>query len=139
MNALSYKYSNIASIPERRKAFVTDIFSFYNSTNRAVKFGGCIYSSTNTSPGCAIGRCLSPELTKELDNDDNSDIEDTTVSSFFSVGLDTKFPKWMVEMGVDFLSACQTLHDRDEFWSIAGPTEEAVEFVKNVINPLIEQ
>jgi hypothetical protein len=138
-NELSAKYSNIQSIPNRRKAFVDDILGFYNIYNRSQIHGGCVYSKTSTSPGCAIGRCLTPELTKELDNDNTPDVNDTTISSFFYAGLDSKFPFWMVEMGREFLSMCQRLHDTDNFWDETGPTEDAVEFVKDFINPLIRQ
>jgi hypothetical protein len=82
---------------------------------------------------------LTPKLAKELDDIQNSDIEDTSISSLFLVGLDNTLPPWMAEMGVDFLSACQSLHDTDNFWDQTGPTEDAVEFVKDVINPLIGQ
>ena len=104
-----------------------------------VGYGICLYSKTNASPGCAIGRCLTPDLAKELDDIQNPDIEDTSISSLFLVGLDNTLPPWMVEMGVDFLSACQSLHDRNYFWSNLGPTEYAVSFVNDRIKPLIEK
>ncbi len=138
-NVLSTKYSNITSIPARRQAFVDDILGFYNNSNRSmVGYGVCIYSKTNASPGCAIGRCLAHELAKKLDNYQNPEIEDTSILSLFSVGLETALPKWMTEMGVDFLSACQSLHDRNYFWNNLGPTEEAINFVNERIKPLIE-
>jgi hypothetical protein len=136
---LNAKYSSIASIPERRQVFVDDILGFYNSNNRAnLRFQGvCIYSQTDTSPGCAIGRCLSPEVAKELDNNSDPEIDDTAISSFFNAGQGNKFPVWMTEMGVTFLSACQTLHDKSYHWNEAGPTQDAKEFVEKMIKPLI--
>jgi hypothetical protein len=138
-NELSAKYSSIQNIPARRQAFVDDILGFYNIYNRSQIHGACVYSKTSTSPGCAIGRCLTPELAKKLDTDNTPNVHDTTISSFFYAGLDSEFPIWMVEMGREFLSACQRLHDNDDYWNETGPTEDAVEFVKVVINPLIAE
>lgn len=135
---LNAKYSSIVSIPERRQAFVDDILGFYNSNNRAncPHSGICVYSQTDTSPGCAIGRCLSPEVAKELDNSSH-EVNDTAISSFFQAGQGDKFPVWMAEMGVTFLSLCQTLHDKSYHWNETGPTQAARDFVEDMIKPLI--
>jgi hypothetical protein len=119
MNQLSGEhFAAINNINERRHAFVDYIGKFYNSGNRAIKLCTCTYSKTETSPGCAIGQFLPCELAETLDSLGGSSICAISMDS----NLYPQLPNWMREMGVDFLSSCQILHDGSTHWCETGLT-----------------
>ncbi len=120
MNKLGAKYKAIKNVDERRKAFLLDVAGFYNSSNRALaEDGACVYSATNVSPGCAIGRCLSPSLRRRLDKGVTKGI----FSIYHKPYLQNRLPKWMVEMGPSFLNAVQRFHDHETNWTNNGLSE----------------
>lgn len=117
MNKLGAKYKAIKNVDERRKAFLLDVAGFYNLNNRALaEDGACVYSSTNVSPGCAIGRCLSLSLRKRLDQCQDKDI----CNIYDKLYLRNRLPKWMTEMGPEFLSTAQRFHDNANNWTDNG-------------------
>jgi len=128
-------YSIIKNIKRRRFAFLDDTANFYTSKNRGTKDFICNYSATKNSPGCAIGRHLFTNVAEILDNLGN-------IVLIFSDGYDHLLPKWMREMGQEFLSAVQCLHDdariiktenSESFWDKTGLTKtgkEQYEYIK---------
>ena len=112
-------FAAINNINERRHAFIDYIGKFYNSGNRARRLHTCTYSKTETSPGCAIGQFLPCELAETLDS-----LGGTSICAIsMDANLYTQLPNWMREMGVDFLSSCQTLHDGSTYWQENGLTQ----------------
>lgn len=109
---LSAKYTAIADMQERRKAFLDDVASFYTSENRATSGPHCLYQTTKTSPGCAIGRCLPIN-----GRPNKGTVNDPDVYKII--------PAWMKEMdGEDFLASIQRLHDNPANWDSRGLTEK---------------
>lgn len=112
-------YEKIKSIKQRRRAFLKDIKEFYNSNNRAVNSKGtCLYQATKNSPGCAIGRWL-----------DEKPFCDLTVNSD---KVQKFLPKWMTEMGVEFLRLCQMLHDDKNNWNEQGLSQFGKEYCAGI-------
>ena len=70
----------------------------------------CVYSPRegSKSEGCAIGRLLPPALANKLDN-----YPGATGVSNIDVFLD--LPNWMQDLGQEFLSELQSLHDSSYF------------------------
>ena len=131
-DALPAKYAAIADITARRKAFLEDIVGFYKLNNRAIIIDNvegpkCVYAPTQTSPGCAIGRCL-PRESEALNYTG-------LIGSYLSEGR--HLPDWMREMGVSFLQDMQSLHDNCSCWNESGLSEEGksrVEWYKTNYN-----
>lgn len=129
MNKLGAKYKAIKNVDERRKAFLLDVAGFYNSSNRALaEDGACVYSATNVSPGCAIGRCLGPSLRKRLDQCLDKDI----CTIYDKLYLRNRLPKWMTEMGLDFLSGVQQFHDDARNWTNVGLSTRGEEVLERL-------
>lgn len=63
----------------------------------------CTYKKTETSKGCAIGRNVDDEIKEKLAEFNYG------VSSPRTFGL---LPKWMKDLGQEFLIAVQNVHDR---------------------------
>ena len=131
---LDAKYSAIKDSNFRRRAFLTDVTEFYNSTNRALwdhtkqkldKLGDtpskCTYAITSSSPGCAIGRCII----------DRAPIANRNAGVY---GILDQLPKWMKEMDSMFLSEVQALHDDDDAWTEIGLSEIGKEQAKRIFN-----
>ena len=78
----------------------------------------CTYSPAtigNTiSEGCFIGRKLPSELALKLDY--------MAPSKTFSDVFDL-FPNDLKELGIDFLTDCQVLHDKSVYWTNTGLSE----------------
>lgn len=114
-------YSSITNIQQRQLAFLEDTVNFYTTANRGVKNGTCFYSSTETSPGCAIGRHLQPDVAKSLDSIGN-------ISLIYEAEKDELLPSWMREMSESFLLAVQRLHDNlklpHSYWNETGLSED---------------
>ena len=120
MNKLGAKYKAIKNVDERRKTFLIDMAEFYNSGNRSVDEDSfCVYSGGSFSPGCAIGRCLGPSLRKRLDQCEDKDI----YNIYDKLYLLNRLPKWMTEMGLEFLGDAQSFHDDYTNWNKTGLSE----------------
>lgn len=116
---------------ERRKFYIDDVVAHYNSNNRALQEMStfrCQYSPTPTSDGCAIGRRLSEE-TLALIAPANMAV--------VARGVFIKLPTWMQQLGQDFLSAVQSLHDQGSYWDENGITESGKKYAEsiNLIDP----
>lgn len=134
-------YAAIKNINKRRLAFLDDTAKYYNINNRGVvpnslhAGGRCQYASTEKSPGCAIGRHVFTNVAKELDQLGN-------IIDVYSKNRFDLLPLWMREMGVNFLSEMQQLHDngfdgRSTYWDENGLTFNGIQKFES-IKQLIE-
>ena len=73
--------------------------------------GKCKYypPTGSQSDGCAIGRFLEPELARKLDN------QEDYKSGVSSDNIFQQLPSWMKDLGQDFLTDLQFLHDSKYF------------------------
>lgn len=114
------KLKSIKDIKERQRWFLDETVKFYNLNNRATEKDSCVYSATECSPGCAIGRFLPRKhkaLTKKYNNFGYEDQGSSGVNDVLNrFGL----PSYMQAMGRDFLSCCQRLHDHKYSWTENG-------------------
>lgn len=110
-------FESIQDISQRRLAFLEDEIEHYNLNNRSQPEQSCspsactYYPAHSQTEGCAIGRWLerdNPIITNKMNGT-------VTNSSIFS-----RLPKWMQEMGGDFLEVVQLLHDRSSNWDEKG-------------------
>lgn len=105
----------------QRELLVSTV-KFYTSENTAVENGVCVYMSTPTSPGCAIGRYLTPEVQQAFHKTQKED----AIGSITSFYVDSEFkellPDWMQKMDIRFLQSVQYLHDTPEYWDKSGIT-----------------
>ena len=117
----------IEDINERRKAFLEYTMNSYNSGNRAVASDGktCVYHPTETSPGCAIGQWLTDEEKSGLAGN---------VYGAMKMG---RIPKWMVEMGINFLSRVQQMHDFPPAWDETVLSRVGEKWKEAIINDYI--
>ena len=121
-------YQEIVDIIARRRAFLDDTINYYNSKNRSMiskpdGFERCLYlPAHDNTAGCAIGRHLPIELAKQLDLNEL----ESSISNRKNFEL---IPTWMQEMGKDFLSFVQELHDGPAYWNENGISETGNEFV----------
>ena len=114
-----------------RLEFLEDTIKYYSedTSRRCLDGGFCLYSPinacNNNSEGCAIGRHLTPKLQLLLDKTENN-------SSVGNGKVFKKLPKWMRELGQDFLSDMQELHDEEYNWDEGGLTELGKERVQEI-------
>lgn len=124
------RLASIANIFDRELALLEDTASFYNRNNRAVlNDGRCVYAATETSPGCAIGRCLDR-------NNVPPNYSDINVYALWD-NKTPHLPAWLHEMNVDFLRNLQAFHDCERYWDASGLTplgREMFEWIKENIN-----
>lgn len=102
--------TNMETIKSKQLAFLNETISHFNSNNRGYNHerGQCSYVA-----GCAIGRKLTPELCEKLDNDPG----DKAVSN---TPIFNQLPDELKELGRDFLSDIQELHDLGSNWNETG-------------------
>ncbi len=128
---LTATFSAIIDLNERRLAFLKETVEFYNLKNRATNSaGGCLYHATKSSPGCAIGRFL-PD-----DGKFNINVK-CGIESAIKIG--NRVPDWMMEMGRDFLTDVQLLHDIEFYWTDSGISEMGKIKMNEIINAHIAQ
>jgi hypothetical protein len=118
----------MTELQQKQLVFLDDTVAHYNSNNRCandqVRCGmGCKYSPETLhlegkSEGCAIGRHLTPELAKELDNGTGN----KGVKAVFN-----KLPDNLKELDASFLTLIQLLHDNPNYWDENGLSEEGRE------------
>lgn len=118
----------IATVTEKQKAFLVDTIQYYivdpkTRRNKNPETGKCQYSGTDESEGCAIGRHLSIDLCKILDNQSLS----------FEYEFEY-FPNNLQYLGLHFLLAVQLFHDRDNVWKDQQKFDEALQEFKNEFN-----
>lgn len=119
------RFAAIKDVEQRKKVFLQYISSFYHRGNRATKepdfahpsTAGCQYSSSKTSPGCAIGQFLSKTAAKQLDCLRDSSIRSAIIASR---SLNIRIPRWITDMDANFLVRVQQLHDYSHHWTTSG-------------------
>ncbi len=127
------EYKRIKDISERRKVFSEDLVNFYNANNRSfsTQKHSCFYAPAHAeTPGCAIGRCLPVKLARRLDKLNYG-------TSIHAVMNQATLPTWLTEMGIDFLAACQNLHDDRKYWSETGLSVAGGQYYEGVVKKLI--
>lgn len=102
-------------IENAQTAFLRDTIKHFNLNNRSTgsKAGieGCLYSPTETSCGCAIGRhVLNKDLCKTWDQ---------SRLPFGILFSDGEFGQ-LAALGRKFLMQCQALHDLEANWTEQG-------------------
>jgi hypothetical protein len=126
---LTASFSAMTNLDERRFAFLKETIQFYNLGNRAV-YGKstCVYTETETSPGCAIGRFIPHDGKFDLKR--IGGIE-------YAVWFGNVLPEWMMAMGIGFLSAVQQLHDISDYWTETGLSHSGREEAMHIISQFI--
>lgn len=96
--------------------------------------GKCCYSPEHAnklqSEGCAIGRYLTSEDEKGTWDNVNLTLEELVNST----DRNKYMPPWMRDMPIEYLTAIQSLHDRDENWNLTGLSITGKITVNNIIN-----
>lgn len=113
--------------------FLQDTVKYYseNTNRRCVNnvIVGCYYSPENAgkigiSDGCAIGRHLKDSLKEKLDDTEESEVNTTVIFN--------KLPKKLKELGKDFLTDIQNLHDLQKYWNSEGLSKVGEEYYKDI-------
>ncbi len=108
-----------------RIAVLNDAINYYwgkPERRCANNFGTCQYKPSDTSEGCAIGRLIPLKLAESLPQGDgvNRDV------------VFNKLPKRIQKLGVNFLSALQSLHDGSNFENMNETT--VIHRMKDYVN-----
>lgn len=121
------------TIQQKRLALLEETVKHYSKNpmeRRCTKDGKCRYSAETLnlkkSTGCAIGRKLTPK--KRLQLDKQFEGKPSGVEDVFD-----ELPKKLQELGEDFLSQLQGLHDTNNYWDEKGLTEEGKQEVENIV------
>ncbi len=117
-----------------KEEFLLDMLDYYTvdpEGRRCRDENNCYYSPETvhkpTSEGCAIGRHLNADLAKQLDDEKAGYIIDV-----FDVHIND-LPEWMLTVGEQFLSSCQTLHDSNIYWTDNELTYEGRRQLKFIV------
>ena len=97
---------------QTRQELLDNTVRHFNSMNRSIKDGtlnDCMYRSED-GYGCAIGREISDDLAKKLNN-----VSFGSVDNIFD-----KLPLRLKNLGVNFLREIQFLHDLSGHWNKDG-------------------
>ena len=119
----------LPTLKEKQLFYLNDVANHYNSTNRCTDGMVCKYEPiTEWTEGCAIGRRLSAKLQKQLDTNGH----DTGVNNYY---VFEKLPKWMQDLGKNFLRSIQMLHDdagSEGYWSVNGLSKNGEDRVMSI-------
>lgn len=115
------------------KEIIEETIEVYSDpNNRALyyKYGGpedatCVYLATNGNR-CAVGRCISKDKIKDLENVSRRISKLYQYSSEFQDALKPKYKGHSIQ----FWSNLQKLHDTHIYWSEDGITEKGIAFVE---------
>lgn len=110
------------TIEQSRLEFLEDVAAHYNSNNRAILNGDCVYQKTAKSEGCVIGRACPIEIQRILPSSKN--VKQDSVWQ--------KLPEELRELGKDFLHQCQCLHDNSCYWNEEGLSDEGKQEVERI-------
>lgn len=122
------------SIKTKRAIILQDTVQYYSQDpegRRCKNDYSCNYSpktigKEETSEGCAVGRLLSPKLREYLDK------EYEGKGGVSNDDLFSKLPQEVQDLGQEFLSRLQGLHDTDRYWYSEGLTEIGVRAVRQI-------
>lgn len=130
-------------IKQRKLDLLEETIKTYNLNNRCTdESGKCYYSPKSLglegiSPGCGIGRLLTPELQEELDATVPEGVVLNSSLPIANEQLFAKLPQELKELGPRFLSSLQQLHDYKGYWDENGLSDNgrvAVEKIKTMHN-----
>jgi hypothetical protein len=98
------------TLQEKRRELLDETCKHFNSTNRSVgRFSECKYGGV----GCAIGRKIpNKRLCDRLDGEYTTSVDDPSIFN--------KLPAKLKELGQDFLTDLQKLHDEENNWNEKG-------------------
>ena len=121
------------SLHQRREEFLSGTLKYYTKdiNRRCVSENEtCFYSPLSAdkvgqTDGCAIGRWLKPELQLRLDNCTKNIV---SVDDIFN-----QLPTVLKNLGQNFLSSCQGLHDSSANWEKKGLSVEGRYTVSEII------
>lgn len=115
-----------------RTDFLLDMLEYYcpDPTNRRAwdeEKQMCVYEPIGESEGCAIGRHLPLEVTKNLEG---------VVAYVISTNKED-IPDWMLALGEDFLMDVQSLHDGRDNWAETGLSDDGKELLRYIVSQFI--
>lgn len=103
----------MTSIQKAQLELLEETAAFFNLSNRCETVAGMCKYHVDGKEGCAIGRKIQDiELRKELDAGTNTGVDYSKVFD--------RLPNDLKELGQDFLSNLQGLHDDTYNWSETG-------------------
>jgi hypothetical protein len=111
---------NAEELKKAQKAYLDETIAHFNLNNRATTGHRCVYSSTTTSEGCAIGRKIADKSICALLD---SDISVSAGSGVSNPKVFQKLPKELKDLGAAFLTSIQQLHDHECNWGSKGLSE----------------
>lgn len=111
-----------------RRNFLEETVAFYRADPVRLRakniLGKCVFSKTETSPGCALGRHIPYEdLKYDLDNDNGLIFNWTAL--FVAVPI-------FAILGKDFLEMVQYLHDTDNFWTTTNISMAGIRYMADI-------
>lgn len=113
------------TLKEKQLSFLVETAEHYTAYNRCVDINGvCTYSpaivgKVGESEGCAIGRKLDTDLALKLDRlGSGASVKNKVIWNLL--------PEDMRELGQDFLSFVQDLHDTERYWNYMGLSEQGL-------------
>lgn len=121
------------TLKQKQLRILTETASAYIKDTRSITSGGqCVYFKEGTQ-GCAVGRLIADkELCKKLDAkfDENGKLNTTTSAK----GVFDRLPQDVQELGVEFLTRLQGLHDdlNERYWDDLGLTEDGKVYVESI-------
>lgn len=117
-------------LKEKRIKFLDDTIEHFHAHNRGMEklSGNCSYVA-----GCAIGRHIPKSLADELDC-----MCGDTSTSVSNIVIFEKLPPDMRELGKEFLSHIQGLHDYNRFWNTHTIDGELSEQGENKVKQIRE-
>lgn len=123
------------TLNEKRLALLEETAAHYNSDNRCESGTSCVYSPTTVglegkTEGCAIGRKLPKELAIKFDEISKNNDDMGGVISHHS--LFDLLPNELKDLGADFLTDLQQLHDLTWNWDATGLSSSGLEDVNNI-------
>lgn len=125
-----FKINHMTSVQKKQLKVLNETIEAYNVNTRCTNEEGDCKYYVEGKQGCAIGRLIEDvELKKKLDS-----------GGFTMVDNDCVFiqlPKEIQELGQDFLTRLQCLHDNKENWGEQGLSEngeDTVEYIKELFN-----
>jgi len=115
----------MSDLKSKRLAVLESTLNYFTISNRSVvrtmNRRTCQYAPIEgVSEGCAVGRLIKDkDLCKRLDDNGKDGMSATVV-----VDVWEQLPKSVQELGLQFLSELQILHDSDIFWCNEGLNKE---------------
>lgn len=120
------------NLNEQRRELLKETAETYTLLNRSIAdtYGNakCLYSPSQKSPGCAIGRKISKELADKLDKCVDSAVDNDEIF--------VELPFELKKLGKEFLFAIQSLHDDENYWTETGLSECGKKRVENILEKI---